>query len=73
MIPDKQKVIDDYKAAFRRANGEDCIVDYSRGWFTIRNSEYTTGTKHRWREMVKFTDTLLSRPALVTARQEARR
>jgi hypothetical protein len=54
MSGEMDHVIVAYKKAYRAANPTALgspIVDYSRGWFTIRNHTLTTGTKHRRAEI----------------------
>lgn len=70
MKPEIQKVIEDYKASYTRANGDEIDVEYVRGWFVIRSRGVTIGTRHRRSEVESFTRILNSRPAL-TARKDA--
>lgn len=62
MNPEIEQTISAYKAAFRTANNcEVGDVEYRNGWFRIRNHGAAYGTRHRRREIERFTQTLLSR------------
>ena len=56
-------IIDRYQVAFRDANpGSPVpIIDYERGWYTIRNNFLSIGTKHRGVEIETMTRRLNER------------
>lgn len=51
-----EKLISDYKAAYRAANGSDIKITYTKGWYCINDL-----VAKRGREIVMMTDTLNKR------------
>ena len=58
-IQPHEKTEQDYREAFKAANGYDVVVGYGAGWFTIKQGGYVT--KHRESKMLFMTDVLRSR------------
>lgn len=59
-IQPREKTIDDYKAAYRAANGRDIDVDFKAGWFRFLVDGVPIIRK-RESQMLELTDNLLSR------------
>lgn len=66
----KEKIISEYKVAYKAAAGKDCEIVQKGSWLYIETGGYVTGSAYRLSQLPEMTRRLLERAAISAAEPE---